>query len=133
MFPGRHIDPDPDVQPGANVALGSWSRSIGLMLRGAPETQALVAIVSSVIAPGWVQSPLARMQPAGHKRRRLAEFAQISQLILTRRQRRVAPRVSFAEPLSLDALGRDLMPAALRDRLVDQARSLLAEHMANTG
>ena len=36
------------------------------MLRGAPDTQALMAIVSSVIAPGWVRSPLARMQPAGH-------------------------------------------------------------------
>lgn len=133
IFPGRNIDPDPDVEQGADVALGSWSRSIGLMLRGAPDSQALMAIVSSVIAPGWVRSPLARMQPAGHKRRRLAEFSQISQLILTGRQRRVAPRVSFAEPLSLDALGRDLPPAALRDRLVDLARALLAEHTANAG
>jgi 1-acyl-sn-glycerol-3-phosphate acyltransferase len=133
IFPGRNIDPDPDVEEGADVALDSWSRSIGLMLRSTPETRVLVAIVSSVIASGWVRSPLARLQPAGHKRRRLAEFSQIGGLILTKRRRRVAPRVSFAEPLSLDALGRELAPVELRDRLVDQARALLAEHMANAG
>ena len=128
IFPTGVVDPDPDVMPGAAEALGSWSSSIGLLLNAAPETQALPAIISRVLSPGWMRFPLVRLQPDGPHRRRLAEVLQLSQLVLMGRQRSQAPRLSFAPPMRLTALGADLAPALVRDRLVAHARELLAAH-----
>lgn len=128
IFPTGVVDPDPDVMPGAAEALGGWSSSIGLLLNAAPETQALPAIISRVLSPGWMRFPLVRLQPDGPHRRRLAEVLQLSQLVLMGRQRPQAPRLSFAPPMSLTALGADLAPALVRDRLVACACELLAAH-----
>lgn len=129
IFPTGVVDPDPAFLAGAAAALEKWSSSIGLLLQAAPETQALTAIVSHVLSPRWLRSPLVRWQVDGPGRRRLAEFFQISQLVLTGQQRPVAPRLSFAPPIRATALGvGDLTPAQIRDRLAAQARDLLATH-----
>lgn len=129
IFPSGVVDPDPAFLPGAAAALANWSSSIGLLLQAAPETLALTAIVSHVLSPRWLRSPLVRWQADGPGRRRLAEFFQISRLVLTGQQRPVAPCLSFAPPISGAALGvGDLTPAQIRDRLTAQARDLLAGH-----
>lgn len=130
IFPSGNIDPDPALDARAEAALGDWSSSIGLLLQAAPRTQALVAVVGNILSPRWLRSPIARTQPDGYKRRRLAEFMQISQIVLHGRPRRAVPRLHFAPPLRAADWPELTTAAQLRDRLVEHARALLATHLA---
>ena len=48
-FPAGHIEPDPDVYPGAVESLQNWTDSVGVFIRMAPETAILPIFVRGVI------------------------------------------------------------------------------------
>lgn len=134
IFPSGRIDPDPDSRPAtpadSAAGLDGWSSSIGLLLQAAPTASVLVAVISSIIAPRWEQSLPARLHADGHARRRLAEFLQVSQLVLTGRRSRRVPRLTFAPPLLPPVAAPGADAAHIRDYLAAQAQHLLARHRA---
>ena len=130
VFPTADLDPDPDVQPGAEEALSAWSRSFELFLRKVPETQVLVAVVSGVVSPKILRHPLARLPRTQKGQRTVAELLQMGRHVLLPWDLGLAPRISFGQALNLHQLGSgDDASDSLRGNVIEQARALLAAHM----
>jgi hypothetical protein len=129
IFPTGVLDPDPANQSGADQALERWSPSLELMLRKVPQAKTLVTIVSGVLEAKWLRNPLVRLQKEGLDQRRLAEFFQIMQQLVLRREPPLIPRVSFAAPLTVAELKRDGQPKGLLEPIIMQAKSLLNTHL----
>jgi hypothetical protein len=125
------VDPDPDLLPGAAEALEIWYDSLAIALRRVPQTQVVIAIVSSVIAAQYLRSPLARLKQDGWERRKLAEFLQIGSQLLLSQQVPLTPRVSFSRPVMAADLPEPGQPLTMRP-MIERARQLLAEHMQNS-
>jgi hypothetical protein len=130
IFPSGVVDPDPDVLPGAAQSLGDWSPSLEIALRRVPETRIVPTIVSGVLSPRGLRSPILRLQQEEWRQRKLAEFLQVIQQALFKRDYGLTPRVTFGQPQSAAELisryeGQDVMSA-----IVAQARQVLKQHMA---
>lgn len=122
-FPAGEIEPDPACMPGAVESLGSWSESIAVFARLAPETSIVVAIVSGVIWPRSLTHPLTYLRKAQKERERIAASLQILAQML-RPSLRLPVRVAFGPALRLDALGQG-DSAALMAAVTGQARQLM--------
>ena len=121
IFPTGLVDPDPDVLPGAEEALGRWSESLELMLRRVPQARLLATIVSGVLAPAAFRNPLVRLRKQPWDQRKLAEFIQVMTQFVFPKRYKLAPRISFALPVTLDELREQSLQASSL-----QASSLLA-------
>jgi hypothetical protein len=124
------VDPDPDLLPGAAEALETWYESLAIALRRAPQTQVVVSIVSSVVAPQYMRSPLARLKQDGWERRKLAEFLQIGTQLIFSKKATVTPRVSFSRPVLAADLPAEPGQPITMGPIIALAKTLLAEHMA---
>jgi hypothetical protein len=62
IFPRGEVEPDPGFMPGAEDTLVNWSNSIEIMLRKVPETLLQIAIVSGILLPKFINSPLTRLR-----------------------------------------------------------------------
>ena len=123
------VDPDPDLLPGAAEALEIWYESLALALRRVPQTQVVVSIVSSVVAPQYMRSPLTRLKQDGWERRKLAEFLQIGSQLLFSKKAALTPRVSFSQPIiAADLPAEPGQPITMRP-IIERAKALMAEHM----
>lgn len=54
-FPAGHIEPDPDVYPGAVESLIDWTDSVGVFVRMAPNAAILPVLVRSVVAKKYAK------------------------------------------------------------------------------
>jgi hypothetical protein len=126
LFASGEVEPDPAFMPGAAATIQTWSRSIEIMLRKAPETRLQIAIASGVLLPRFVYHPITRIRKMPYHQQKLGELLQILQQLLFPRS--VAPirvRVSFSRPvLAADLAGEELMPS-----VIQHAREKLAEHL----
>jgi 1-acyl-sn-glycerol-3-phosphate acyltransferase len=121
-FPAGKIEPDPAVMPGAAQSLTTWSESIGLFTRLVPEMQVIPVIVSGVISPTALRSPLARIRRARKDREWLAATLQI----VFMRYRNTPVHTHFGPPM----LARDLAAqyggaAAITHAIIQRAKTLL--------
>jgi hypothetical protein len=126
------VDPDPDLLPGAAEALDTWYESLAIALRRVPGTQVVVSIVSSVIAPQYMRSPLARLKQDGWERRKLAEFLQIGTQLLLSKKAPLTPRISFSRPGAAADLPAEPGAPITMGPIIARAKALLAEHMADS-
>lgn len=129
IFAHGDVEPDPELGPGANEALGDWSRSVSIMLRRVPETRLQVAIASGVLMPKFLRHPLVRIRKTAPRRQKLAEVLQMSQQMLFPRSVRTDVHISFAEPVR----GSALPDGDPMDAVIAIARGLLADHLAAFG
>jgi hypothetical protein len=129
VFPSGIVDPDPEFLPGAYEALENWSPSIELMMKKAPESQLLVAIVSGVLSPRWLNSPITKLQKEVWRQRKLAEFFQVIQQILFPGTLKLSPRISFAKPVSVAALMEEAGEKSVHWLIVERAQALLLAHV----
>jgi hypothetical protein len=130
IFPSGSIDPDPALSPKAADDLGSWSPSLEVMLRRVPQTRVLLTVVSGVLSAHWRWNLFVRMLGDDHKQRSVAEVLQVIQQMIFPNSVHVTPRLSFANPLTtqeLTAMGRGIL-----DEMIERARCLLEDHMANS-
>ena len=116
-FPGGRIEPDPAVLPGAVEALGAWSGSVDLFARLVPGLTVVPAVVSGVISPAALRSPVALLRRDPGDRRWLS--ATLQMLVPTLRD--VTPRVGFGPPLTTGEEEK------ISHRTVEEARRLI-EH-----
>jgi hypothetical protein len=130
IYPSGLVDPDPDLEPGAEQALETWSGSLDLMRRRAPATRVLPTIASGILARQALRNPIARLPRLPWQRRKLAEFLQISvQLAFSKKSDQV-PRITFGASF----LGTDLQPEpgsrSVMPPTIERAQGLLAVHQA---
>lgn len=119
IFPSGLVDPDPAFMPGALQALDLWSASLDLILKKVPQTKLQIAIVSGVLAPACLRHPLTRLPEESWRKQKLAEFLQVIQQLLFKRNFGLKPRVFFGEPRMINDLisvngGHDLHQAIIR-------------------
>ena len=81
-FPAGRIEPDPGVHAGAAESLGSWTDSVGVFMRMAPDTLILPVLVRNVISGGLARNPLLKLKRSREERERLAAALQLLSMIL---------------------------------------------------
>jgi hypothetical protein len=103
-FPAGHIEPDPDVYPGAVQSLRSWTDSVGVFLRLAPETAVVPIVVRGVIWSKTALHPVMRIKPKRDDREVLAAAVQL--LLQTLFDARpITVHVQIGRPISIEGLG----------------------------
>ena len=126
IYPTGIVDPDPDIAPGLEESLQTWSGSVDIFLRRAPQTSVVPVIVSSVLSLHYYHNPLVKIPKTAWEKRKLAEMIQVSRQMIANRPIDLTPRLTFGEAacgeLLRDPQGRYL-PA-----IIARARQTLAEH-----
>jgi hypothetical protein len=122
IFPGGHIEPDPDLDPGAADSLKSWSKSIGLIVRLVERIRVVPVIVRGVLSERAIRHPLTRFRREAKDRERLGAMLQIILPWL----RPVRIRVAFGEAMAGDYLlahSRDAQE--ITGRIIERTRLLI--------
>ena len=103
-FPAGEIEPDPNVYPGALESLDSWTDSVGVFVRMAPETAILPVLVRGVIWDKTAHHPLIRLKRDRMGREKLAAAFQL----LAHIQFNAKPMtvtVQIGKPITIQELG----------------------------
>jgi 1-acyl-sn-glycerol-3-phosphate acyltransferase len=128
IFPGGIVDPDPAFMPGAARALQRWSPSLELFLRRAPETRVVPIVVSGVLSPGWLRSPVTRLRQEAKDKQKVAEACQVIQQLIAPASLRTKPLITFGPALhAAELLRKDARVPPLR-AIVEHQRTLLLLH-----
>jgi len=61
IYPSGIVDPDPDLAPGLAESIDTWSGSLDVFLRRAPQTCVVPTIVSNVLSRRYFDNPLVRI------------------------------------------------------------------------
>ena len=125
QFPAGRIEADPQCEPGASAGIQAWKPSLEVFLRKEPRTQLVLAMASGVLERRFRYSPVTWLRSHPKDKRRLAEFVQVSRMLLTGRKPRQATWVSFSEPMNLGELGGGEGHA----RILQSAQETLKEHL----
>lgn len=103
-FPAGHIEPDPDIQEGAVESLGSWTDSVGLFMRLAPEAAILPVVVRGVVRKKTARHPLAYLRRPSHDRERFVAALQLLAHVMFKKKD-VHVRVQIGRPVYARDLG----------------------------
>jgi hypothetical protein len=103
-FPAGHIEPDPDVQKGAVQSLRSWTESVGVFIRLAPETPVLPVLVRGVLRKKTVNHPLTYLKRAREEREKLAAALQLLAHVMFKKKD-VHVRVQIGNPIYAKDIG----------------------------
>ncbi len=126
LFAHGTIDPDPSFMPVSLDDFKGWSRSLEIFLRGVPEVQVVVSIVSRVIDPVFMRHPLTWLRTARPDRQRIAMMLQVIQQMLGT-QLNLRPRISYGELLDMECFGTAERSLAV---VAQDAQRLLESHLA---
>lgn len=117
-YPAGRIEPDPDVHTDAVDSLNSWTDSVGVFLRMAPETPILPVLVRGVVWKKALHHPLTRLRRTRIEREALAAAFQVF-AHMRGKIKGVRVRVQIGNPIYALQLG------TTKTRIVHQA--VLAE------
>jgi hypothetical protein len=81
-FPAGKIEPDPNVYPGAMDTLQTWTDSVGIFVRLAPETVILPVLVRNVIWNKTAKHPLLKIKKEREEREKLAAALQLLAMVM---------------------------------------------------
>ena len=103
-FPAGHNEPDPDVYDGAVDSLQSWTDSVGVFLRLAPQTPILPIVVRSVVWKRIAHSPIIRMKRTRDERELLVVALQLLAMVMFN-IKPVSIIVQIGKPITAKELG----------------------------
>jgi hypothetical protein len=103
-FPAGHIEPDPDVHEGALESLTTWTDSVGVFIRMAPETAVIPVLVRGVVWQKAARHPLLLIKRTREERERLAATFQLLAHVMWQ-IRPVTVRVLIGRPITAKDLG----------------------------
>ncbi|MFN8410951.1 MAG: hypothetical protein U0Z26_01050 [Anaerolineales bacterium] len=103
-FPAGHIEPDPDIYPGAVDSLQTWTDSVGVFIRLAPETAILPVLVRNVIWDKAVNSPLTKLKRTQNERELFATSLQLLSNLMSSKKW-VTVKVQIGNPIYVKDLG----------------------------
>jgi hypothetical protein len=127
IYPTGIVDPDPDIAPGLEESIGTWSGSLEIFLRRAPQTRVVTAIVSSVLSRRYLDNLLVKIPKTAWEKRKLAEMIQVSRQMIANQPIDLTPRVTFSEASSSETLhdaAGQFLPG-----IIAQARQTLQQHL----
>jgi hypothetical protein len=103
-FPAGEIEPDPNVYPGAVDALKTWTDSVGVFIRMAPETIVLPVLVRNVIWDKIANHPFLKVKKDGFEREKLAAALQLLAMVMWN-VKPVTVTVQIGKPIDPKELG----------------------------
>jgi hypothetical protein len=103
-FPAGEIEPDPDIHNDAVEALHSWTDSVGVFIRMAPETPVLPMVVRGVILKKTATHPLTYLKRSREEREKLAAALQMMAHVMFK-NKDVHVRVQIGRPVYAKDLG----------------------------
>jgi 1-acyl-sn-glycerol-3-phosphate acyltransferase len=103
-FPAGHIEPDPEAYDGALASLQTWTDSVGVFIRMAPETAVVPVVVSGVVWRAAARQPLLLVKRTRAERERLAAALQFLAHVACH-VKPVTVRVQIGRPITAKALG----------------------------
>ncbi len=103
-FPAGEIEPDPHVYPGAEESLQTWTDSVGVFIRMAPETAILPVLVRDVIWGKAANFPLLKIKKTKDEREKLAAALQLLAMIVWN-AKPVSVTVQIGKPITVKELG----------------------------
>lgn len=103
-FPAGHIEPDPDVYPGAIEALNEWTDSVGVFVRMAPNAAILPVLVRSVVAAKYANHWVLKIKKTREEKEKLAAALQLLGMILFN-EKPVTVTVQIGRPIYIKDLG----------------------------
>jgi 1-acyl-sn-glycerol-3-phosphate acyltransferase len=81
-FPAGEIEPDPNIYPGATESLKTWTDSVGVLVRLAPETVILPVLVRNVIWDKTANHRLLKIKKTRKEREKLAAALQLLAMVV---------------------------------------------------
>jgi len=103
-FPAGHNEPDPDVYDGAVDSLQSWTDSVGVFLRIAPQTPILPIVVRHVVWKRMAHSPIIRIKHTRDERDLLVVALQLLAMVMFN-IKPVSVIVQIGKPITVKGLG----------------------------
>jgi len=103
-FPAGHNEPDPDVYDGAVDSLQSWTDSVGVFLRLAPQTPIIPIVVRSVVWKRMAGSPVIRIKHTRDERELLVVALQLLAMVMFD-IKPVTVTVQIGKPITFKELG----------------------------
>lgn len=103
-FPAGHIEPDPDVYPGAVESLQEWTDSVGVFIRMAPDAAILPVLVRNVVAKKYANHWLLKIKKTKEEREKLATALQLLGMV-TAGEKLVTVTVQIGKPIYAKDLG----------------------------
>jgi hypothetical protein len=120
-FPAGRIEPDPDVHDGAVESLQSWTDSVAVFIRMAPETAIVPVLIRGVVWDKAAKHWLTRIKKTEREREKLAAALQLL-AYTTLRVKPVSARVQIGEPIYVKDLGTNQTQAIHRAVLAEMRR-----------
>jgi len=103
-FPAGRIEPDPDVHAGAVESLQTWTDSVGVFIRLAPETPILPILVRGVVWEKAANHWLTKIKKTKEEKNRLAAALQLLAYVMLK-VKPVSVRVQIGKPIYASDLG----------------------------
>jgi 1-acyl-sn-glycerol-3-phosphate acyltransferase len=103
-FPAGHNEPDPDVYAGAVDSLQSWTDSVGVFIRLAPQTPILPIVLRSVVWKRLAHSPIVRIKRTRDERELLVVALQLLAMVMLNIEP-VTVTVQIGKPITAKDLG----------------------------
>jgi putative hemolysin len=103
-FPAGEIEPDPNVYPGAVDALQTWTDSVGVFVRMAPNILILPVLVRNVIWDKIAKHPLLKVKKTRDEREKLAAALQLLAMVMWN-AKPVTVTVQIGKPIAVKELG----------------------------
>ncbi|MCC6986214.1 MAG: 1-acyl-sn-glycerol-3-phosphate acyltransferase [Anaerolineales bacterium] len=103
-FPAGHIEPDPDVYPGAVESLKEWTDSVGVFVRMAPDAAILPVLVRSVVAKKYAHHWLLGIKKTKEEREKLATALQLLGMVIFG-EKPVTVTIQIGKPIYARELG----------------------------
>jgi hypothetical protein len=103
-FPAGHIEPDPEVYPGAVASLQAWTDSVGVFVRMAPEAAILPVLVSGVVSAKYANHWLLRIKKTKEEKEKLATALQLLGMVMFN-EKPVTVTVQIGNPIYVKELG----------------------------
>lgn len=130
-FPAGHNEPDPDVYPGAVESLATWTDSVEIFLRLAPQAAIVPIVVRGVLWEAAARNPLVRLKRTRDERELLSVALQLStQVLLNLRPVRV--RIQIGCPITSKDVGA-AHPQALHHAVLTEMKRLLENPPRDAG
>ena len=130
-FPAGHTEPDPDTYSGAVASLESWTDSVGVFVRLAPETAVVPICVRGVSWDKAVRHPLAHLRRTSDDQQLLASAMQLLANVALH-MRPVTVRIQIGEPIYARSL-RSKETAVIHQAVLGAMQSLIEREPVGTG
>ena len=103
-FPAGHNEPDPDVYGGSVESLQTWTDSVGVFLRLAPQTPIIPIVVRDVVWKSMAHSSIIRFKRTRDERELLVVALQLLAMV-TFNIKPVSVIVQIGKPVTVKGLG----------------------------